>query len=498
MPQAGSCPTTVPPVSKSNEELAQYILNEVGGPENVEAFTNCMTRLRISLRNAHLADVPALKQTDGVLGVVSADDGVQVIIGPGKVVKVTEAFGAAMSAAGGGAVRTAVVDEELPPDLADRTRAELKAKQTSWIQRALRHIGNIFIPLIPGFVGCGLIVGITSVMTNLATSGRIDDALLQQGWFRLFAAVGGLLLGSLGVFVGINAAKEFGGTEVLGGLAGLLIYAPVLLPLEADGSGGISPINVFGLSLALRPGLGGLLGVIIAVWVWVQIEKWARSWCPEAIDLMVVPLVTIILGTIFTVFIVMPIAGIIMQALTWFLVDIALDQLGLIGGYLLAASFLPLVTIGLHQGLTPVHIELIQETGETRLLPVLACAGAAQFGAAIAIYLKTRDHGLRKRIGAGAPVGFLGVGEPLIYGVTLPLGRPFVAACLAAGFGGMWMSVNDIGAIAVGLSGEALIPLIANAKYLEYFLGLVICYVAGFIITYTWGFKEEMVEKLYA
>jgi PTS system sucrose-specific IIC component len=483
---------------KSNHELAEYILSEVGGPLNVASFTNCMTRLRITLRNAHLADVAALKQTDGVLGVVSADDGVQVILGPGKVTKVTEAFGAAMTAAGGGAVRTAVIDENLPPDLADRTRAELKAKQTSWIQRALRHIGNIFIPLIPGFVGCGLIVGITSVITNLVTSGRLDDAILQQDFFRLFAAVGGLLLGTLGVFVGINSAKEFGGTEVLGGLAGLLVYAPVLLPTEPDGAGGISPITIFGFNLDLRPGLGGLLGVIIAVFVWTRIEKWARSWCPEAVDLMVVPLVTIILGTLFTVFVVMPIAGFIMGGITWFLVDIALDQLGIIGGYLLAATFLPLVTIGLHQGLTPVHIELIQETGQTRLLPVLACAGAAQFGAALAIYFKTRDHGLRKRIGAGAPVGFLGVGEPLIYGVTLPLGRPFIAACLAAGFGGIWMSVNKIGALAVGLSGEALLPLIADGKYLQYFIGLLICYAAGFTITYTWGFKEEMVQKLYA
>lgn len=482
---------------KIDQDLAEHILGEVGGPPNVESFTHCMTRLRITLGNTHAADVAALRKTDGILDVVSVDDGIQVILGPGKVTKVAEAFGAALDAAGARVSAAADGSDGGPPDLAERTRAGLKAKQTSIVQRGLRHVGNIFIPLIPGFVGCGLIVGVTSVITNLVTSGHMDGAILRQDFFLLFAAVGGLLLATLGVFVGINAAREFGGTEVLGGLAGLLVYAPVLEPTGSDVPGGISPITVFGLDIPLRPGLGGLIGVIVAVYVWTRIEKWARSWTPDALDLMVVPLVTIVLGTLFTVFLVMPLAGLVMEGLTWFLVDVALDRLGVIGGYVLAATFLPLVTVGLHQGLTPVHLELIQQTGETRLLPVLACAGAAQFGAAIAIYLKTRDRGLRKRIGAAAPVGFLGVGEPLIYGVTLPLGRPFIGACLAAGFGGIWMSVNKIGALAVGLSGEALIPLIADGKYLQYVIGLVISYVAGFAITWFWGFKESMVEKLY-
>lgn len=487
--------------SKSNQDLARYILDEVGGPSNVAAYTNCMTRLRVSLHNDNMADIPALKQIDGVLGVVTAEDSVQLIIGPGRVVKVAEAFGAELSSrgwspsGGGTAVATETAPGELPEDIAERKRSELKAKQTSSIQRGLRHIGNIFIPLIPGFVATGLINGFASVTVNMVNAGWVAESVIKHPLFMLFQAVGGLLLGSLGVFVGINAAREFGGTEALGGVNGLLVYSPVFLN-QADG--GISPINLFGLTINLKPGLGGLLGVIFSVWVWTKIEKWCRTWVPEQVDLLVVPLITVVVGTFFTVLVIMPIAGMLMAAITWFLVDLALDQLGILGGYILAATFLPLVTVGLHQGLTPIHLQLIEDEGFTRLLPVLACAGAAQFGAVLAIWVKTRDHQLRKRIGAAAPVGFLGIGEPLIYGVTLPLGRPFVAACIAAGFGGMWMSANKIGSIGVGLSGEALIPLIANGQYLGYVLGLFICYIAGFIITYTWGYKEEMLQKLYA
>lgn len=127
---------------------------------------------------------------------------------------------------------------------------------------------------------------------------------------------------------------------------------------------------------------------------------------------------------------------------------------------------------------------------------MLACGGAGQVGCAIAIWTMSRDHDLRNRIAGALPVGVLGVGEPLIFGVTLPLGRPFLAACLGAGFGGVWMAVYDVGAIAFGPSGVALIPLIADGKYLLYIAGLLISYVAGFVITRFWGFNESMVVRL--
>src|SRR5690606_21944708 len=109
-----------------------------------------------------------------------------------------------------------------------------------------------------------------------------------------------------------------------------------------------------------------------------------------------------------------------------------LDIGGAIAGALLAGFFLPLVMVGLHHGLTPIHLELIQTYNGTALLPILAMTGAGQVGAAIAIYVKTKNEKLRKNIKGGLPVGFLGIGEPLLYGVTLPLGRPFITACLGA------------------------------------------------------------------
>lgn len=169
---------------------------------------------------------------------------------------------------------------------------------------------------------------------------------------------------------------------------------------------------------------------------------------------------------------------------------------GPIVGAILAGFFLPLVMLGLHQGLTPIHLELINTIGNTPLLPVLAMAGAGQVGAAIAIFVKTKNGKLKNVIKGALPAGFLGIGEPLIYGVTLPLGRPFISSCLGAAVGGAFQAWMGTAARAVGVSGLPLMALIDDNRILIYIFGLIITYTAGFLITYFWGFKEEMADNI--
>lgn len=467
----------------TNLELAKQILEKLNGSNNVVSFANCMTRLRVKVKDVEKVDISGLKKLEGVLGVVE-DETIQVVIGPGKVKKVADEFGKLVGIQG-----TQIEEGNIKEDLAKETKAKYKKKQNKKIHQVLKVVGNIFVPLIPGFVSAGLILGIANVITNMATAGIIDKGVIDASWFTILKTIGSLMFGSLGVFTGINAAKEFGGTQILGGIAGLLIYSPVLSQVKT--------LNILGMNLSISTGLGGVLGVILAAYIFAAIENYLRKFIPDSLDLLVTPLLTILIGSFITLAIIMPLSGIVMNSITWFLVDFCLYKLGALGGYILSATFLPIVTVGLHQGLTPVHLQLIEQNGFTTLLPVLAMAGAGQVGSAIAIYVKTKDKNLKKRIASALPVGFLGIGEPLIYGVSLPLGRPFIAACIGAGFGGAWSAIYHLGAIAVGPSGLALIPLIAQSKYFAYFMALIISYVAGFIITYIWGFKEEMVERLY-
>src|SRR5699024_12831426 len=158
--------------------------------------------------------------------------------------------------------------------------------------------------------------------------------------------------------------------------------------------------------------------------------------------------------------------GLIMSGITWFLVDVMLETGGIIGGFVLSATFLPLVTVGMHQGLVPVHLELIDQFGSTTLLPILAMAGGGQVGDMIAIYIKTNNKRLKNTVASVLPVGILGIGEPLIYVVSLPLGRPFITACLGAGFGGAFLCLFPVGGITFGQSGFVLISLFADTEYL--------------------------------
>ena len=148
--------------------------------------------------------------------------------------------------------------------------------------------------------------------------------------------------------------------------------------------------------------------------------------------------------------------------------------------------------MGIHQGFTPIHAELLNQYGVTILLPILAMAGAGQVGASLAVYFKTQNQHLKKTIASALPVGLMGVGEPLIYGVTLPLGKPFVCACIGGAFGGAVQAAFEVGAGAIGISG---LPLAAATDNIPvYFMGLITAYIAGFAATWIIGFNEPEEE----
>ncbi len=461
------------------KNLAKEILGDLGGTENINSFTNCMTRLRINVKNPELVNSGKLKELKGVLGVVPGEQ-TQIIVGVGHAQRLREAFGDVAGMSG-----SSEISENLD-NLEEKTKEKVKSKQKSSFQKGLKHIGNIFIPLIPGFVGTGLVLAITRIWSVF------DGAISTNPWFALLVAVGGLLLSSLNILVGYNAGKEFGGTPVLGAIAGAMIAMPALAG-QPD-----KPLTLFNGFIKLSPNLGGVLGVIFAAFVFAFIEKKLRKVVPASLDLLIIPVLTILAGGIVTIAIVMPVAAVVMKGVTFVLLDIMLNKGGIIGGYVLAASFLPLVMLGIHQGLTPVHIQLIQDYGYTVLFPILGMAGAGQVGSAIAILVKTKNKRLRELISSALPAGFLGIGEPLIYGVSLPLFYPFITACLGAGFGGAVLAAaKNVGSTTIGPSGLVLLAVAdSNRSMVWCFVALVASYLGGFILTYLFGYNEKMLERL--
>ncbi|MFJ3831607.1 PTS transporter subunit EIIC [Streptomyces sp. NPDC090046] len=480
-----------------NRATAAAILPLVGGPDNILSIAHCMTRLRISLRDRSLVQDEALRALPAVLGVVedlgappSGGWGMyQIVLGPGAVARVTPEFEALVeegrsAAPTATATATATITADALADRGAAMKEAQKARNATPFKLLLRRIANIFVPLIPALIGCGIIAGLNGLLMNLGWLPAVVPAL---------AAIASGFMSLIAVFVGYNTAKEFGGTPVLGGAVAAIIVFP-----------GVAKVDAFGMEL--KPGQGGVLGALAAALLAVYVEKWCRTWVPEALDVLVTPTLTVLISGLVTLFGLMYLAGEASAAIGTF-ADLLLAGGGAFAGLVLGGLFLPLVMLGLHQALIPIHTTLIEQDGYTVLLPILAMAGAGQVGAAIAVYYRLpRNGSLRATIKSALPAGFLGIGEPLIYGVSLPLGRPFVTACIGGAAGGAFVGLFHqlgvaFGSTAIGPSGWALFPLLdgrssAGVTLAIYAGGLLVGYLVGFVATYFFGFTRRMLADL--
>lgn len=472
------------------QQLAERIIAAVGGMDNIDSVMNCMTRVRIKVLDENKVDDQELRHIDGVMGVIH-DERIQVVVGPGTVNKVANHMAELSGVKLGGRIPHNHNDSEkmdyksYAADKAKANKEAHKAKQKNGkLNKVLKSIANIFIPLIPAFIGAGLIGGIAAVLSNLMVAGYISGAWITQ-LIAVFNVIKDGMLAYLAIFTGINAAKEFGATPGLGGVIG----GTTLLTGIA---GKNILMNVF-TGEPLQPGQGGIIGVIFAVWILSIVEKRLHKIVPNAIDIIVTPTIALLIVGLLTIFIFMPLAGFVSDSLVS-VVNGIISIGGVFSGFIIGASFLPLVMLGLHHIFTPIHIEMINQSGATYLLPIAAMAGAGQVGAALALWVRCkRNTTLRNTLKGALPVGFLGIGEPLIYGVTLPLGRPFLTACIGGGIGGAVIGgIGHIGAKAIGPSGVSLLPLISDNMYLGYIAGLLAAYAGGFVCTYLFGTTKAM------
>lgn len=472
------------------QQLAERIIAAVGGMDNIDSVMNCMTRVRIKVLDENKVDDQELRHIDGVMGVIH-DERIQVVVGPGTVNKVANHMAELSGVKLGDPIPHHHNDSEkmdyksYAADKAKANKEAHKAKQKNGkLNKVLKSIANIFIPLIPAFIGAGLIGGIAAVLSNLMVAGYISGAWITQ-LITVFNVIKDGMLAYLAIFTGINAAKEFGATPGLGGVIG----GTTLLTGIA---GKNILMNVF-TGEPLQPGQGGIIGVIFAVWILSIVEKRLHKIVPNAIDIIVTPTIALLIVGLLTIFIFMPLAGFVSDSLVS-IVNGIISIGGVFSGFIIGASFLPLVMLGLHHIFTPIHIEMINQSGATYLLPIAAMAGAGQVGAALALWVRCkRNTTLRNTLKGALPVGFLGIGEPLIYGVTLPLGRPFLTACIGGGIGGAVIGgIGHIGAKAIGPSGVSLLPLISDNMYLGYIAGLLAAYAGGFVCTYLFGTTKAM------
>ena len=466
------------------KKTAQEIYDILGGKENIISNAVCMTRLRVKTKNE--VDLEKLKKVDDILNVVNAET-LQIVLGPGKVNAVGDEFSKLSGIALG-------FSDSNVKDVASENKKANKQKYNGPVQRFLQKIANIFVPLLPGIIASGLIMGLTNVI-NVATK----NAYNTVWWFAAIRSIGFVMFGYLAIYVGMNAAKEFGGTAVLGGIMGSIFITNPVLPLllkVEDKSAVILPFT----GKPFAPGMGGLLASLFMGIIVAYLEKKIRKTVPVMLDTFFTPLLTLIIGVFIALIIIQPL-GTVVTGFIFAILDFAYKKLGILGGYILAAGFLPLVSVGLHQALTPIHTLLNDPTGPTKginyLLPILMMAGGGQVGAGIAIYIKTKNQRLKNMVRDSIPVGILGIGEPLMYAVTLPLGKPFITACLGSGIGGVLAVLFHLGTISQGVSGLFGLLIVVPGSWIYFIIAMLGAYVGGFMLTYLFGIDDEKIEEMY-
>lgn len=479
----------------NNKDIANEILKNVGGKENVTANVACMTRLRLGIKDNDKVNVDALKRVDGVLAVVQADT-LQVVLGPGKVNKIAEPFADLTGVPLGSDSDDSDVAEDSNrgediKEIAKENKKVNKAKHDKPLQRGLQHIANVFIPLLPGIIAAGLINGLANVIDY-----QTGQAFVTDWWYMTIKTLGWGLFTFLPIFVGMNAAREFKGSAILGGIGGTLC-----LGVTVTGS----PLSSQAISMPFTHapftvGVGGLITALLMGIFFAFLERNFRKIMPSVLDTFFTPLLTVIVGSLIAVVFLQP-AGAWLTTAIYVVMDFVYTKLSVFGGFILSSTFLALVSVGLHQALTPIHVLLNDPAGPTHginyLLPILMMAGGGQVGAGFALYFKSKNKRFKKMVMSSIPVAILGVGEPLMYAVTLPLGRAFITASIGAGFGGIVASLFHLGAVSQGVSGLFGLLIMQPGQQLTYLLALLVAYFGGFIVTWFFGVDENRIDEIY-
>ena len=449
-------------------KTAQDILDHVGGSKNIASAAHCATRLRLVIADNKKVSKEALENVDGVKGVFEASGQLQIILGTGTVNKVFAEF---IDIAG----------------ITASSKAEAKeaaAEKQNWFMRAIKLLGDIFVPIIPAIVASGFLMGIMNSLDFMNSNGflHINTHSSIYVFANLFSNIAYTFLQ---ILIAFSAAKAFGANQYLGAVIGMIMIHPSLQNAYTVATEGVQQTQsvFFGLFKIDMVGYRGhVIPVIIAVWILAVIEKKLHKIVPEVLDLFVTPLVSVFVTGYLTLSIVGPIfvwaENAILGAIQWMLTL----PLG-IGSLIMGGLYAPTVVTGIHQMYTAIDIGQLAKYGVTYWLPLASAANVAQGAAALAVGIKSKDKKIKSLALPSSLSAFMGITEPAIFGVNLRFFKPFIAGCIGGGCGALYASLVHLGAKGTGVTGIFGILLCLNQP-LQYLIEMVIAVGVAFVISF--------------
>lgn len=449
-------------------KTAKAILDQVGGSKNIVSAAHCATRLRLVIADNSKADKEAIENVDGVKGVFEASGQLQIILGTGTVNKVFDEF---ISIAG----------------ITASSKAEAKeaaAQKQNIFMRAVKLLGDIFVPIIPAIVASGFLMGIMNSLDFMINNGFIsmDTSSSIYVFANLFSNTAYTFLQ---ILIAFSAAKAFGANPYLGAVIGMIMINPALQNAYTVATEGVQQTQsvFFGLyDIDMVGYQGHVIPVVIAVWVLSVIEKKLHKIVPEVLDLFVTPLVSVFVTGYLTLSIIGPVfvwaENAILGGIQWLLTL----PLG-IGSLIMGGLYAPTVVTGIHQMYTAIDIGQIAQYGVTYWLPLASAANVAQGAAALAVALKSRDKKIKSLALPSSLSAFMGITEPAIFGVNLRFFKPFIAGCIGGGCGALYASLVHLGAKGTGVTGIFGI-LLCLEQPVQYVIEMAIAVGVAFVISF--------------
>lgn len=454
-------------------KCASEILAALGGKENLASAAHCATRLRLVIADNGKVQKKTLENVEGVKGVFEAAGQLQIIIGTGTVNKVYAEF-----------ISLAGVEAASKEDV-----KKAAASQAPLYKRAIKTLGDIFVPIIPAIVATGLLNGLLGGLE------RAFPSIADSYFYGLLNIFSNAALVFLPILIAVSAAKIFGGNTYLGAVIGMIMIHPNLINAWSAGSGTETETlwSWFGLWNIQNTGYQGhVIPVIIAVLLLCTIEKKLHKIVPETIDLFVTPLVSVLVSAFLTMTVIGPVFS---QLETWVL-DGAKWLIAIpfgIGSFIMGGVYAPTVVAGVHHMYNAIELAMIAEDGKNTWMPIATAANVAQGAAALAVAFKTHSKKLRSMAFPASLSAFLGITEPAIFGVNVRYGKPLVAGMAGGACGAMVASMMKVYATANGVTGLFGF-LITTDSFFGYLLTMLVSSAVAFALSYIL-FKDEAEEK---
>lgn len=448
------------------KKSAEGVLKNIGGKDNIVSAAHCATRLRLVIADNSKVDKKAIEDVEGVKGCFEASGQLQVIYGTGIVNDVYDEFIKQAGISGG---------------TKDDVKAAAAEKQNPFL-RAIKTLGDIFVPIIPAIVASGLLNGLlgglSSAMPEIANSDT----------YQLINLFAGAALSMLPILIAISAAKKFGGNEFLAAVIGFVMIHPSLINAWSVAGMKASEIGKwdvwFGAYHINQTGYQGhVIPVIIAILLMSKLEKWLHKRVPAMLDLFVTPLVTVLV----TGYITMSIIGPVFAVVEGYVVKGAQALIALpfgIGGILVGGLYAFTVVAGLHHMYNMIEAQMVSlAVPKNTWMPIATAANVAQGAAALAVSFKTKNKKIKSMAAPASMSAFLGITEPAIFGVNVRFMKPFIAGCIGGAAGGFVAAVSGAYATAYGITG--LFGFLITTKTLvAYALTMLVAFLVAFVVSF--------------